>query len=59
MYQVERGSCFLFKAGWTGVLMKVTFMLSLTIAHISEIQRIYAQMSEAVNGRKKEGIERE
>lgn len=59
MHQVEKGPCFLFKAGQTGALTKVTFMLSLTIAHIAEIQRICAQMSEAVKGRRKEGIERE
>lgn len=46
----ERRSASYLRQGW---LVKVTFMLSLTIAHISEIQRIRSQMSEAVKRRKK------
>lgn len=38
LHQWERRSCFLFKAEIAGVLMGVTFRLSLAIAHVSEIR---------------------
>lgn len=53
LYQAERGSCLLCKAGTVSVFMKVTFMPHLTIAHILEIPRICSQRSEAVKARKK------
>lgn len=57
-HQGERGSCLFLEARRAGVLMKVTFMPSLTIVHILEILRICSWLSEAVKGRKKLGTGR-